>query len=183
MRRWWLVVFGIVLLGTLSTACGGDDSETESGSPSPQATMQDPPAMPEDETPREGDVSTVDPCELLTVDEVAAVLEGAIGEPAGNNVLPLLPCEYPREDGTAFVDLEVYTGSREDVENYFESGEGDWRDVEGLGEAAHWAELSGQIEVLQGNYALTITVSAPGGGSQLEAAKGLAQKALQRLPR
>ncbi len=183
MRRWWLLTFGIAVLATalsVATACGGED-EDEGDDGEPVAMETD---SPEGETPGRGEVSGVDPCELLSADEVEDVLGGPVGEPTlDDSAYPLVSCSFATEDAAYSVDVMLYSGEREEVEALFEYNREEFEEVEGVGEAAYWAaEPFSQIEVLQGNYEVAISVYAPGEESHLEAAKDLAKKALDRLP-
>ena|SRR5215813_8444155 len=123
---------------------------------------------------------TLDPCSLLTRDEVGAVL----GQPVTNAKLQRFPrpnCSYILGDGSltvfVFTDLSARGG--------FEAGkrmqDSHTEPVAGVGDQAYWSPGIKTLNILKGNIYFTVQFYGIPSGS-LETMKALAQRAADRLP-
>jgi hypothetical protein len=199
--RWPLILLAALLAASLLiAACGGDDDDASSddADTEPTATRMaenetsDATAEPSateavDNTGDSGSESAVvDACSLLTSREVQSVL-GVPVEPANQDVPPIYSCRWEAEDATAltFASVSVYSAaSAGEAAAYYDStssSEGN-EPVEGLGDRAYWANPPFNfLEILDGNYDLSVTVTYPGDDSRLLAEK-LAREALRNLP-
>jgi hypothetical protein len=126
----------------------------------------------------------IDPCGLITKAEAGEALGGTLGElerPAEANIPPYLStCRYVAQRGqkVAVMTVMVRRGYSVDESRLgFDSAKEQFSDaqgVQGIGEDAFWS--SNQLNILQGNVYLII-----GGDLQLDSAKKLGQRALDRL--
>jgi hypothetical protein len=164
-----LILVAVGLLA-LAAACksGGDggDSTGDQGTPSEQETK--PPA---DDGADDGDDGgddggaglEVDPCELVTKEDAAALLGGTVPEPERQTVGPFESCFYTGSGIFDFVQAQV--GSDVWTESEFDDSiqsSVDFIDIEadsvsGLGDKAYW--LEGILWVLDGDVAFNLWVS------------------------
>ena len=182
--KWLLLVAALVLGGALVAACGGDDDEE---APTDGATT-----APAGETPADaGDASpTVAPtllevdslCDLVTPEDVKEVLGESV---TGASEFKDISCGYSIPAG----GVNIERGSPQD----FEEGAGPFltgdlgEPVPGIGDEAAWfssaAGDQSTLTVRQGDFYLQIRLSLADVDmdTQLEIAKGLAIRAVERL--
>lgn len=184
-----LTAVAVVLL--FVAACGGGDDGNGDQAASPTATgggdgNDGGPTSPGDGNGGgggDGIVGDVDACALVTTDEVSAALGETVAEGIGTSQSPFATCTWEAESGN-FIDVMVYSASRDEVEAYFEISREDFEEIDGIGEAAYWAGSPFlQIEVLQGTYdvAISVGVYEPDFDAR-RVAIDLAGKAIDRIP-
>jgi hypothetical protein len=185
---------GLILLA----ACGGDDESTATpgGTRTPAATAAATstrgPAATAAASPRATQAGTatpqastgeIDPCTLVTKAEAEAVVGESLGEPAVTITEMLAGCLYSTPDFDS-VNVDVLTyDSEDDAKSLFQMAIdiNDYPEIEGIGDRAYDSRPIGDITVLKGKYELSVGVST-GGEDDFEVAKGLAAKAVDRLP-
>jgi hypothetical protein len=160
---------------TIDDGGGEEGTEVPGGdSESGESPDGDDPTVDDDWVPSE-----VDACALLTADEVVLAIGVPVDEGEPFESPPFYDCEWSGEGGG--INLSVFGAERVEVESYFEIGhEADER-VDDVGEEAFWDDERAIIEVLSGNY--SVSVSSVGSAAlSLEAAANLADIAISRLP-
>lgn len=183
-RTCLLAVAAVVLSALmLLSACGGGDDDDDRGDSEPTATEeQDGDSGGDDEpAPDEGD-GDFDVCALMTEEEVADIIGFDTTSSSSNDFDPFFGCKYDFDSGN--VSISVYRDDREVVEAFYELT-ADAEQVDGVGDRAQYTELFDQLEVLDGNYDITVSVFSFDGESEvdtLELDKELAQLLLDRLP-
>jgi len=178
-----LLAVGIILL---LAACNGGGGGEESTGDQTTPTEQETQAPAETEEPEEevagGDI---DPCALVTKEEVETVIGVSVTEPALEVIDPMASCYFNDPETPIFhtVSVNVLTFEDEDqAGDVFEFGSENFETVTGIGEDAYWAEAPfSSLEILQGKYNVSIDVS-PDGWDALAIAKELAAIALARMP-
>ena len=200
-RRMPLRALGVLSFAALSglillAACGGDDESTATpGGTRPAAATA---AAPGTRTaaatasPRATQAATataqastgeIDPCALVTKAEAEAIVGESLGEPAVTITKMLAGCLYSTPDFDS-VNVDVLTyDSEDDAKSLFQLAIdiNDYPEIEGIGDRAYDSRPIGDITVLKGKYELSVGVST-GGEDDFEVAKGLAAKAVDRLP-
>lgn len=188
-----MLVLGMTL--ALAGACSGSDEDgapvvsildgdDEQATGAPSATPDEGGSDSDDDSDGEGEgsgdvPSDFDACSLLTADEIAGVIGVAVDEGERFESPPNYDCQWLGDAGG--IDVLVFTGERDDVRSYFEIGHEDDDEVDGVGEGAYWNDALQDLEVLAGNY--SVSVSAAGTGDlTLDEAKDLAQRAIGNLP-
>lgn len=210
-NRTWLLAPLMALLGALMlfAACGGgddDDSSSDDGDSEPTATEAasdgdgddgDDGDAESDATPTEdagddegddegddgGSGGADEACALLTDVEVEFILGGAVTDPEPSDFDPFFSCLWQTEDFSLFRTLSVgvYRDNEDAVEAYYELTT-DAEEVVGLGDRAQWSsDFIMQVEVLEGNCDLTISISGLDEEEARNGAIGLAERALGRL--
>jgi Protein of unknown function (DUF3558) len=123
---------------------------------------------------------TLDPCAVLTRDDIAAAL-GLQLDKAAHETFPRPNCRYSVGDGS----VVVYVFADASARSGFMAGKtiqaAHTTAVAGIGNDAHWSPDLKVLNVLKGNVYFTVQFLGLGSAS-LEAAKVLAQKAADRLP-
>ena len=194
------VAFSVCLLLTVFffASCspgGGPESEKDSSALQTTDLAQDGADLAQDQsssaelTPSNGiftSISGVDPCELLTMAEVEAV----VGEPLLSSEESVIAnykgCEYHSQDPGKFIILQVtqqsaerFKTDNEETAAFFET---ELRTVENLGDEA--AFYSGLLRVRVGEVVVQIATWHP--ESELDQAfemtQALARLAIERLP-
>ena len=190
-----LALSGLLLMA----ACGGDDDEEATGTPSgtrtaaATQTAAGTQAPAETASPAAEETATaapqasggeIDPCALVTKEEAEAIIGESLDEPVVTITELLVGCLYSTPDfETVNVDVLIY-----DDEDQAESGFelaldiNDYPEVEGIGERAYDSRPIGDITVLKGKYELSVDVSVDDGEADFETAKDVAAKAVDRLP-
>lgn len=207
------LVIGLALVALLSACSAGTPSPgvevEEPGLPTPtqgQApeAIQTPPETPppietqapaESEAPSQPDEnvpteapstgSAIDACELVTKEEVEAVLGSPVGEPVEEVVPPIYGCSYKTEelDGVSLVLVEYDDASQAEASFQMAIDINNYAEVSGIGERAYLAYPIFDINVLVGRYELSVDVfDSSEKEEQYEKARDLAEKALGRLP-
>lgn len=203
MRRvFFLVVLGLMVTLLIGSACGGD--EGGGGEPTPFVSI-----TADDETPGatdaadnpgdgatpEGDDSDsgdedgdgdsqglpadFDVCTLLTMEEITGVIGVAVDDGEAFDSPPFYDCQYFTDAGG--IDVQLFAGTRDDVEFYFEIGHESDEKVDDVADGAYWDDDLNSLEVLSGNY--TVAISSAGTGEvSLEQAIDLAKAAIEHLP-
>ncbi len=165
------------------TACGGGGDEEEPAATTPAGET----AAPDGSTPTAAASPTAattlpeitNLCDLMTreeAEEVLGVSVTTVNEVVGGS------CNY----GTASGIFGIERGSQRDFEVGAPGTDGLGEPVPGIGdEAAWWGGGflgSGILSVRQGDFYLRIFVGEEEGAAQLEVAKDIAAKALERIP-
>jgi hypothetical protein len=189
---------GLILLA----ACGGDDestatpggtrtpaataaatgTRTAAATASPRATQAGTATQAATAT-AQASTGEIDPCALVTKAEAEAIVGESLGEPAVTITEMLAGCLYSTPDFDS-VNVDVLTyDSEDDAKSLFQMAIdiNDYPEVEGIGDRAYDSRPIGDITVLKGKYELSVGVST-GGEDDFEVAKGLAAKAVDRLP-
>jgi hypothetical protein len=202
-RRMPLRALGVLSFAALSglillAACGGDDESTATpgGTRTPAATAAATstrgPAATAAASPRATQAGTatpqastgeIDPCTLVTKAEAEAIVGESLGEPAVTITKMLVGCLYSTPDFDS-VNVDVLTyDSEDDAKSLFQLAIdiNHYPEIEGIGDRAYDSRPIGDITVLKGKYELSVDVST-GGEDDFEVAKGLAAKAVDRLP-
>lgn len=157
----------------------GDDGEAvegsgDDGSPSDSTDGEDPVAEDDFRVP-----SDLDACALLTADEVVLAIGVPVDEGERFDIPPFYDCEWSGEGGG--INISVFGAERAEVESFFEIGhEADER-VGDVGEEAFWDDEREILEVLSGNYSVTVS-SVDSATLILESAANLADIVISRLP-
>lgn len=150
----------------------GDDGDQD-------ATPNDNDADDRDGEGSEGVPDDFDACTLLTVEEIAEAtgVTVDVGEPFGDP--PFYDCQWTANGGG--FDVSLFTGERDDVEFYFGIGHEADEEVDGVGDEAYWDDTLASLEVLTGNYSVTV---GSGGTAvmTLEETIEVAEKVIDRLP-
>ena len=180
-----LLAVGIILL---LAACNGGGGGEESTGDQTTPTEQETQAPAETEEPEEevagGDI---DPCALVTKEEVETAIGVSVTEPVREDVANLFTCSYKDLETSIYevVGVSVFVAEREDdARDLYEMAKNNAADAEtvaGIGDEASWDSILNGLEVLKGKYNIRIDVS-PDGWDTLAIAKELAAKALGRLP-
>jgi len=194
-HRWFLLA--LVVLMALALACGGGDDDAPNNT-NPAATPggdngDDPGGNGSPPPTQEPGVSGVDPCALLTQEEVEEALGEAAAEPEHGAAGPYETCTWNTQDvALKFVIVQVHGGvSREAFLNQKDETaaflDEDVTDVDDLGDAAY--DLGGFLYAHQGEFEVVMTNilgfnnDDPDQASQaLEVNVGLMELALGRLP-
>ncbi len=195
--RWRVVPTLVAVLALAAlvalTACGGGDggeegpaATTPAGETPTQApTVEQPTPTPEEPT-REAAASPtagINLCDLVTPEEV----EEALGEPVTDTRdLETVSCRYSTSP-TSSVSIEI--GSQQTFEEgiYGEYAASGREPVSGIGDEAAWFGLVAPffLAVRQGDFYFQVRLLLPDevdNATQLEIAKGLAAKAVERIP-
>ena len=187
--RLLLALCGLFLLA----ACAGG-SPTQQPTPKgpaqqlPQATPTAPPATATSLAPSSG--ATLNACSLLTKQEVEAAIAKPVLDPQPDKVsVPQAAgCTFGDPEAPLFglVGISVISGPDVSAAKFsYELGKGNAgsaQTVTGLGDDAYWAEALNDLGVLKGKYDITIGVTAGAKQDRQSIAKGLASKAISRLP-
>ena len=125
-------------------------------------------------------VSSIDPCSLLTKEEVGTVLGQDVSE-AKVRSSPRPNCQYSVGEGS----VTVYVFTDPSAAGGFQTGK-TMQDVHtevvtGVGNEAYWSPDIKTLNVLKGNIYFTVQFYGVSSGSK-ETMKTLAQKAATRLP-
>ena len=214
MTRRWLALGAVLVLALVGAACSDDASVTVATSPNTAAptttaaanTAAATTAVPDTSiTPAVDPVkgNPIDPCSLLTVDEIGSALQVPVGAPAAGpqsnlpNPLGQRTCTWttnespPRSVAVSVVTTQsaqmggaaggTYTARQlfEDTKPLAEAPE----PVPGLGDDAFFGAVAGmQMTVLKGDVYFSVTV--PFGITDADAAvvRALAPLAVARLP-
>lgn len=163
----------LVGLLCLMAACGGEDRGSGVNSN----------RTPEQAQSSQTGAGAVDPCALVTGDEASQVLGAPAGEaerpPEANNPF-LATCRYVAPRGQSVVVLVVMVHSREMGKRGFQTAKEqpfDIQAVTGVGDDAFWIGVPlDTLYILKDDAFFTI-----GGDIQLDQARMLADKALERL--
>ena len=125
-------------------------------------------------------VSSIDPCSLLTQEEVATVLGQEVSE-AKVRSSPRPNCEYSVGEGS----VTVFVFTDPSAAGGFQTGK-TMQDVHtevvtGLGNEAYWSPEIKTLNVLKGNIYFTVQFFGVSSGSK-ETMKALGQQVVTRLP-
>jgi hypothetical protein len=158
-----LALSGLLLMA----ACGGDDDEEATGTPSgTRASVGT--ASPAAEEPAtaapQASGGGLDPCALVTRADAEAVLGATLGEPERQTTGPFETCIYGDDAGNYVqvqVSENVYTESTFDdaMKAAAEQVDIEAEPVSGLGDKAYW--LVGVLWVQKGDVTLDILVQTP----------------------
>ncbi len=148
------LVASLVLAAGLVAACGagGGDSTAQRSDKRTSATVSTS-ARPANDKP----TAITDPCDLLTVDEVASASGFKVGQPSGSSALAF--CNYPFPGGD---HVQVRFNGEPDAADTFQSnrsvGTGA-RSVD-VGDQAFFIDRNGaaDIDVLQGKTLVVVTL-------------------------
>jgi hypothetical protein len=184
-------------------ACGGDGEESTPATqetPTPAATSvvtgtataTGTPSARQTQTPAataEPSAGAIDPCSLLTKEEVEAAIGHPVAEPEGEGIGGFLGCDYPDPDVSLLtllsvsLDIAPDEGAARILYGTYK-GLGDGKTLAGIGDDAFW---NSGLTVLKGKYILGVDLESPFDthefqGDELATLKELAAKALSRLP-
>ena len=139
----------------------------------------DRPSPPTNTRPAET-ISSIDPCSLITKEEVGTVLGQEVSE-AKVRSSPRPNCQYSVGEGS--VTVFVFTDAT--AAGGFQAGktmqDAHTEVVSGIGDEAYWSPDIKTLNVLKGNIYFTVQFYGVSSGSK-ETMKALAQKAASRLP-
>lgn len=191
----WLLVLAAAMLATLVlfVACGGGDdlgsrdndptaTEEQNGGDDGEATPDEGEPTPDEGGDDDGGDSEFDVCALVSEEEVADITGFDITGSTSDDFDPFFGCTYDYDFGN--ISLSVYRDDRDVVETFYELTS-DAEEVDGVGDRAQFIELFDQLEVLDGNYDITVSVFSFDSESEvdtLELDKELALLLLDRLP-
>lgn len=180
-RRSAPILVALVALAAIAalSACGGGDDEDEPGATTPAGETAAPDRFASDATASPTAATTLPEitslCDLVPVEDV----EEALGESVtGSTEFKDVACGYSTTGGS--VNIEGFPQSGFEVSELGEP-------VAGIGDEAAW--LIGALNILsvrQGDFYFQIRLGPGGPGehtaAQLEAAKDMATKAVERIP-
>jgi hypothetical protein len=155
----------------------GDDDEEDADEPTPEDEGDD------DDDEEGGGGGEIDACALITPEEIEDITGLDVGQGENSDFDPFFSCNFSTETFDS-VQVSVYHASEDEVEAYYELTQ-DAEEVDGIGERAQFGGLLNLLEVLQGEYDLSIGISAPGtieDSETLDMSKELAAIVLDRLP-
>lgn len=176
----------IVLLGSLLVLFSGCQSSGDSMDSPPSASAQ---SEPKSASTTSRNEAKIDACSLLTTAEVEAVLGGTVGtqtqgmhgdtgctyEAASTRIVA--PTAVVMVWPSGYTMKELLAGLKENA------GVSAFEAVPGIGDEAHWGAET--LFVRKGTHVFSVAAGALNQESlngPLEAAKNLAQKAVQRIP-
>ncbi len=195
-RQFLALLAATAVLAVLATACGDDDSDSDGGNGRPAATAT---------SSKSGDTKDggYNPCDLLTKEEVEAVLGEAFEAPEKSitgNPLGQTLCMYGAAAETSFGFIQVSVIREKDIMDQLrKSGQtakklytggkvlfdaGKVTDVPGVGDAAYREGSS--LTVLSGTTLFTVSANIKGtkpADLGTDILKALAEKALARMPK
>lgn len=125
-------------------------------------------------------VSSIDPCALLTKEEVGTVLGQEVSE-AKVRTSPRPNCQYSIGEGSVTVFVFTDTSAAGGFQAGKTMQDAHTEVVSGVGNEAYWSPDIKTLNVLKGNIYFTIQFYGVSSGSK-ETMKALAQKAATRLP-
>ena len=170
----------LVLAVTTLAACGGREDTPPSSAPGPSPSARAravPMAVP-------SPAVSLDPCELLTRQEVEAALRKPVGEAVAQKMTRAASCRWAAPSGldSANVSVIVYD-SASAARAAFDKAVKDhgYRSVPGLGEGAYSSPMY-EVTVLANKYELAVDVSLLA-DEPAPVARKLARQAVARLPR
>ncbi len=175
------IALGLLSLSWALAGCGRPEGKGSGGGKTAQAPVR-----------------RIDPCALLTAADAQAALGGPVGQLSMTSVLDdarnssgdPAQCGYGlEEDASRTVRLEVRPmADAERAQGALDSARSvlaasGVADVPGLGDAAFWAGGAiHQLHVRQGSTGIVVTCDPGAGRDALAVAKGVAGRALSRLP-
>lgn len=163
----------------------GDDAGDDGDEPTDDAGTGDDDDGSGDDDGGSGDngfTGEVNPCDLLTVDEVSAALGQPVGEGGLTDFDPFFECDWEGENFDS-VNLSVYTDERDLVEQYFEVGNEESEQIDGIGEKAYYDDsIIPSLEILSGNTDILISLVADEDADARSILSELAAAAVERLP-
>ena len=186
-----LLILPILLL---LAACGGGDGEGGSGSGSNATATSAEETDGAEPTGEDGESSPtgassgvnggsgeIDACALLTDAEVEAVLgTPASGSPEAD-LGAIQGCRW-EPGGLLLVTVSVFRGSKEEVEAYFEFSQANSDSVEGIGQKAHYNDITKSLEVLVDDETDVTVAVVNADIDEKQAAIDLAEMVINRLP-
>lgn len=133
--------------------------------------------------------ASLNPCDLLTKQEVAAVQGEAYTEAKPSRNEQISQCFYQLPTFTKSVSVGIIGGNAREFWRVHFEGEGESesappRRIGGVGEKAYWTgnRLTGALYVLRGDAILRVSVGGPGSEQQkIAKSKRLAKRALRRM--
>jgi hypothetical protein len=187
----------ILVMAVLVAACGAGDGSSADVSPSLQQTQSPAENAGPDQAQElaEGPGATeavdvpvsggLDACTLVTKAEAEGVLGKPVGEPLREEYPSFYSCKYEAADrDNVTVSVLEFPDAQQAADAYqMEIDINSYPEVSGIGDRAlrPWPFMD--ISVLSSKYDLSIdVVNGSDEMPQFEAARGLAQKALGRLP-
>ncbi len=182
-----LAVVALAALAAL-TACGGGDGEEEPAATTPAGetptqapTVERPTSTPEGRTPAAAASPTdrINLCDLVTPEDV----EEALGESVTDTSDRDTACRYSIAPGDV---VQIELGTQQIFEEGIYGPDALREPVSGIGDGAAWfGEVAPRyLAVRQGNFYFQVRLDLREVDSetQLEIAKGLAAKAVERIP-
>ncbi len=179
----------LLLIGALTvtlSACGGDNGG-ESATPGGTATAPSgggSASSPTTDTGAPTGGETINACDLLTQEEVAAVLGSQPREGERSDSPPFYFCTFETE-GFEQLDLSVVVfPSADDARVLYEEAldTNDYPEIEGLGDRAYDSRPIGDVTAQKGKFEVGVDILTEDDEADFQAAIELAGKALDRLP-
>ncbi|MHB1135122.1 MAG: hypothetical protein ACYC4L_22345 [Chloroflexota bacterium] len=140
-------------------------------------------------TAASGQAAALDPCSLLTKEEVAAVVGKTLDPVKTTTSTDYFSCAYedPENKPQYLVDVSIMAVSPSQANAAYEDMKGRAdkpQDVAGIGEAAFYTKMlgHGNLHIRQGKYYLDLAIDLAATDDGLNDAKELAPKVLSRLP-
>lgn len=174
----------------------GSISETQKATSTPTQRTSASPTIRAATATAEPQTPNLNPCELVTKDDAAQTLGDEVADgqlTPSTEPAQFAQCRYvgkvtPQEAHT--IDVQVLSdGATADYySSLFQTAVNNGiQSVPGYGDIAVWqpnstSSPSGLLEIVDGSTVLTINIVGPSGSDALELAKGLASKALARVP-
>lgn len=193
-RRWWLPLILALTLALAAgfAACGGDDDDSGGGGATRTATPDvTADGNGDDRSTQTDDASGDDDssgslgfgvCSLLTEDEVSDALGADVSAGETLDYAPFFDCRWETD---SFDSVTVTVAERDVGESLYNFSNDEAEEVDGVGdEAQYYSDLLSSLEVLEGDYYFSVSVSASElDGEQLKAVSvDLARKIIGRLP-
>jgi uncharacterized protein DUF3558 len=170
----------VLLAATVLAGCGGKESKPPSPAPAPSPSAQ---ARPLPMAAPSSAVS-LDPCQLLTRQEVETALRTPVGEGVPQKMTQAASCRWAAPSGleSANLSVTVYDAAPQ-ARAAFQMAvkTNGYRPIRGLGQGAYTSPMY-DLTVLIGPYELAVDVNIMQ-DDQVPVARRLAQQALARLPR
>ncbi len=192
MKVRWLIAMPVALGALMLVACGGssDNSKSTAGPTTKAAAASTPAATARAAAtaPAQAARAAIDACKLVTKAEAEAASGATVGEPKPESAANLYTCRF--EDtappNVPVVAVSVLAGIRDgDAKEVFDIAKKNGNDpqtVADLGDDAFWDDVLHSLNIVKGNYMLSVDVNLLQGGDPLTVAKTLAGTALGRLP-
>jgi uncharacterized protein DUF3558 len=172
----------VLLAVAVLAGCGGKEGTPPTPAPAAAAS----PTAQARAIPMAAPSSSVslDPCRLLTGQEIAAALHTAVGDGVAQKRPQSVSCRWAAASGleSATVSVTVYGDAKEARAAFDEAVEANgYRPLRGLGQGAYSSPMY-DLTVLSGRYELAVDVNVMS-EDQAPVARSLAQQAVPRLPR
>lgn len=177
------------------TACGGGGSgsntpsaKSTSSAPASAATSSAPAASPASKSTAAASSGGLDVCGMVTKADVEAAIGTSVLDPKPSHFPNYDYCDFndPAASGLRLVTASVVTGSSaSDAKDAFDlskSNANSPQAVAGLGDDAFWDDTLGTLDIVKGQYEVSVDVAPLDNLDRVAAAKAVAAKVLANLP-